>query len=145
MSHSFYKIWLHIVFGTKNRLPLISSSIEDSLYKYLGKQLKELECEVVAVNGMPDHIHILISMNPKKSIADIIKQLKGSSSHWINQQDLITQKFSWQTGYGVFSVSESQINKVKAYIENQKEHHHKTSFKEEYQQFLKIHNINTNG
>jgi len=145
MSHSFYKIWIHIVFGTKNRLPLISSILENPLYGHLHNQLEELECKVEAINGMPDHIHILISMNPKRPIADIIKQLKGASSHWVNQQNIISEKFSWQTGYGVFSVSESQIAKVKAYILNQKKHHQKTSFKEEYQQFMKIHNINTNG
>lgn len=145
MSHSFHKICLHIVFGTKNRKPLINSDIENQIHKYLTKQLNQLECKVIAINGMPDHIHILISSNPKLSVASIIKQLKGSSSHWINQQDLIKSKFSWQTGYGVFSVSESQIDKVKAYIQNQKEHHQKTSFNEEYNQFLKIHNINING
>jgi len=145
VSHSFYKIWLHVVFGTKNRLPLISSSIEKPLYKYLSKQLEKLECQVEVINGMPDHIHILISSNPKLSIADILKQIKGASSHWINKQDLIDEKFAWQTGYGVFSVSESQIQKVKAYIQNQKKHHQKTSFNEEYQQFLNIHRINLNG
>ena len=145
MSHSFYKIWLHVVFGTKNRLPLISSSIEKPLYKYLSKQLEKLECQVEVINGMPDHIHILISSNPKLSIADILKQIKGASSHWINQQDLITQKFAWQTGYGAFSVSESQLDKVKSYIENQKNHHQKISFNDEYNQFLKIHNVEING
>jgi len=94
---------------------------------------------------MPDHIHILISSNPKLSIADILKQIKGASSHWINQQDLITQKFAWQTGYGAFSVSESQLDKVKSYIENQKNHHQKISFNDEYNQFLKIHNVEING
>jgi len=145
VSHSFYKIWLHVVFGTKNRLPLISSSIEKPLYKYLSKQLEKLECQVEVINGMPDHIHILISSNPKLSIADILKQIKGASSHWINQQDLITQKFAWQTGYGAFSVSESQLDKVKSYIENQKNHHQKISFNDEYNQFLKIHNVEING
>lgn len=145
MSHSLYKIWIHIVFGTKNRMPLISSSIEKPLYKYIGKQLEKFECKIRAINGMPDHIHILTSMNPKHSITDVIKQIKGGSSHWINKQDLIVQKFAWQTGYGAFSVSESQIDKVKAYIQNQKKHHQKTSFNEEYQQFLNVHKINLNG
>ena len=126
-------------------MPLISSSIEKQLYKYIGKQLEKFECKIRAINGMPDHIHILTSMNPKHSITDVIKQIKGASSHWINQQDLIAQKFAWQTGYGAFSVSESQLDKVKSYIENQKNHHQKISFNDEYSQFLKIHNIEING
>ncbi len=132
-------------FGTKNRQQLIGEKLEPALFNYIRTQLKKQACEIKAMNGMPDHIHILISINPKLSVAEVIKQIKGSSSHWINQQNLTNDKFSWQTGYGVFSVSESQLSKVNSYIEGQKEHHRKSSFQDEYSQFLKVHNIDVNG
>ena len=139
MSHSFYKIWLHVVFTTKNREPLISVEKEKNIYEFLSNQLRELGCPVRIVNGMPDHIHLLFLQNPNKSIAEIVKQIKGSSSHWINQEGIIQYQFVWQTGYGVFSVSESQLEKVYNYIKNQKEHHHKKTFAEEYESFVRLH------
>ncbi len=142
MSHSYYKVWLHIVFSTKNREHHILSNNEDAIYKYLKEQFIELGCIVHCINGMPDHVHCLIQQNPNKSITEILKQIKGASSHWVNQSNFFSFKFAWQTGYGVFSVSESQIEKVAFYIENQKQHHKKQSFQEEYDVFLKLHNIN---
>ena len=88
---------------------------------------------------MPDHIHLLFLQNPQRSIAEIIKQIKGSSSHWINKEGIIQHKFAWQTCYGVFSVSESQLEKVYNYINNQKEHHLKKTFIEEYESFVRLH------
>lgn len=140
MSHSFYKIWLHVVFSTKNREPLIIKEKEQTIYNFISDQLSELGCPVRIINGMPDHIHLLFLQNPQKSIAEIIKQIKGSSSHWINQQQIIKHQFAWQTGYGVFSVSESQLEKAYLYIKNQKEHHQKKTFMEEYDEFIKYHN-----
>ena len=90
---------------------------------------------------MPDHIHCLFLLNSKKSIADIIKQIKGSSSHFINQENLISEKFAWQTGYAAFSVSESAVRKVHEYIKGQKLHHQKHSFQSEYEELIKLHNI----
>lgn len=145
MSHSYYKIWLHIVFSTKNREPYLTVDIEEVIHNYLSVQFVELGCSVKIINGMPEHVHCLIQQNPNKSIAEIIKQVKGASSHWINQSNISPFKFSWQTGYGVFSVSESQIDKVFHYVENQKQHHIKQTFQEEYDSFLKLHKINTEG
>lgn len=90
---------------------------------------------------MPDHIHCLFLLSPQKSIAEVIKQIKGSSSHYINSNDVINDKFSWQTGYAAFSVSESAVEKVFLYIQNQKEHHRKKTFQEEYENFLKLYKI----
>jgi putative transposase len=87
---------------------------------------------------MPDHIHCLFLLSPQKSIAEIIKQIKGSSSHFINKNNLITEKFAWQTGYAAYSVSESVVDKVFQYIKNQKKHHTKKTFQQEYDEFLKI-------
>ncbi len=136
--HSFNKIWIHAIWSTKDRLPLITSNIEQKLYDYIRKQFIELGCTVSIINGMPDHIHCLVLFNPKKSIAEVIKQVKGSSSHFINEQDLIPDKFAWQTGYAAFSVSESGADSVFRYIKRQKQHHAKVAFEQEYQRFIKL-------
>src|SRR5579862_4983871 len=137
MSHSYYKIWIHAVYGTKNRAELINREIERAVYDYLRTQLHEMDCPVRIINGMPEHVHLLFLQNPKLPITDIIKQVKGSSSFWINEQNLLNEKFGWQTGYAAFSVSESQLEKVYQYILNQKQHHRRKSFAQEYQEFVK--------
>ncbi len=109
MSHSLIKIWIHLVFGTKNRVPMIDATFEQKLYFFL--------------------------QNQNYSVAEIAKNVKGNSSHWVNQNNFTRKKFAWQTGYGAFSVSESAVGKVRNYIKNQKEHHRKLSFAEEYRKF----------
>src|SRR5436189_2355088 len=116
MSHTFTKIWMHVVFSTHERNPIISQNFEAFLYRHLSHLLKEMECIPLAINGMPDHIHLLFQVNPNKSVAEIIKQVKGNSSHTINQSNLVENKFAWQTGYSAFSVSESVVEKVREYI-----------------------------
>ncbi len=138
MPHSYNKIWIHAIWSTKERMPLIHHAIEQKVSQFLSDQLRELGCPVRAINGMPDHIHCLFLLSPQKSIADIIKQIKGSSSHYINQDNLIEEKFAWQTGYAAYSVSESVVDKVFRYIQNQKQHHGKKSFQQEYDEFLKL-------
>jgi len=98
MPHSFNKIWIHAIWSTKERLPLIHSSVAPKLYQYISEQLGELDCQPHLINGMPDHVHCLFLLSPQKSIAEVIKQIKGSSSHFINQNNLIADKFAWQTG-----------------------------------------------
>ena len=141
MSHSYNRIWIHAVWSTKDRLPLISSSAENKIHEYLKAQFIELGCPVRIINGMPDHIHCLFLLNPQKSVAEIIKQVKGSSSHHINSSDITQYKFAWQTGYAAFSVSESVMEKVFNYIKNQKEHHAKKTFQHEFDEFLILHQI----
>lgn len=138
MGHSFNKIWIHCIWSTKERSHLIVPDIETIVYNFISDQLREIGCPVRIINGMPDHIHCLFLLNPQKSIAEVIKQVKGSSSHFINQSNLINEKFSWQTGYAAYSVSESVLDKVFYYIKNQKIHHQKKSFQQEYNDFLKI-------
>lgn len=142
MSHSYNKIWIHAIWATKERMPLVQSKIEQKLYSFITDQLREQGCPVRIINGMPDHIHCLFLLNPKKSIAEVIKQIKGSSSHFVNQNNLIVEKFAWQTGYASFSISESAVEKVFEYIKNQKQHHLKKSFQEEYEGFLKLYGLN---
>ncbi len=141
MPHSYNKIWIHAIWATKERMPLIHSSIEQNIYNFMSDQLREQGCPVRIINGIPDHIHCLFLLSPNKSIADVIKQIKGSSSHFINQNNLIQEKFSWQTGYAAYSVSESVLDKVYRYIKNQKDHHQKSTFQQEFDSFLKLNGI----
>ncbi len=143
MPHSFNKIWLHTIWATKERKPLILPKIESSVYDFMRNQLKEIGCPVRIINGMPDHIHCLFLLNPRKSVSEVIKQVKGSTSHYINAEGLISEKFTWQTGYAAYSVSESQLEKVFQYIKSQKQHHSKKSFQEEYEAFLKLNGLET--
>jgi putative transposase len=138
MPHSFNKIWIHAIWATKERMQLINQDIEQKVYQFITAQLQEQGCPVRIINGMPDHIHCLFLLNCQKSIAEVIKQVKGSSSHFVNQNDLIKDKFAWQTGYAAYSVSESVIDKVFEYIKSQKQHHQKKTFQQEYNDFLKL-------
>jgi putative transposase len=141
MSHSYNKIWIHVVFATKDRFPLIKSGIESKLYAHIREQLIELGCPVRIINGMPEHIHLLFLQNPQKSIAEIVKQIKGNTSHWVNEQNIIPEKFAWQTGYAAYSVSESQMEKVYEYIKSQKKHHQEKTFIQEYDEFISVHGL----
>ena len=105
MPHSFNKIWIHAIWSTKERFPFIQTAIEKKIYGFMSTQFIESNCPIRIINGMPDHVHCLFLLNPQKAVADIIKQVKGSTSHWINEQNLIKEKFSWQTGYAAYSVS----------------------------------------
>ncbi len=148
MPHSFNKIWIHAVWATKNRLPFLGEAIEGKVHDYLRQQFRDTGCPVRIVNGMPDHVHCLFLLNPQKSTAEIIKQVKGSTSHWINQPEELARyctrqaerSFAWQTGYGAFSVSES-VARVYQYIHHQKEHHRQRSFQREYDGLLALHDL----
>ncbi|MBK7099965.1 MAG: IS200/IS605 family transposase [Sphingobacteriales bacterium] len=141
MPHSFNKIWIHAIWATKERFPLIHATVEQKIYQFISEQLREQGCPVRIINGMPDHIHCLFLLNPQKSIAEVIKQIKGSSSHFVNQNNLIVEKFAWQTGYAAYSVSESVVEKVFVYIKNQKSHHLKKTFQQEYDDFIKLYGL----
>jgi REP element-mobilizing transposase RayT len=142
MPHSYNRIWIHAIWSTKERESLIDHSIEKDVYQFMSDQLRDLGCPVRIINGMPDHIHCLFLLSPQKSIAEVIKQIKGSSSHYINQNDLIHLKFAWQTGYAAYSVSESVVDRVYQYIKNQKQHHAKKTFLHEYDEFIKLYGLN---
>ena len=120
MPHSYYNIWIHAVFSTKERQPLITSEIENQLYSCLYTEFKSMGCALRIVNGLPDHVHCLFLLGPKRSISEVIKHIKGLSSHFINSQYSTAEKFAWQKGYAAFSVSESRLDIVYQYIKNQK-------------------------
>jgi putative transposase len=139
MPHSFIKIWIHAIWATKERYPLIETDVERSVFNNMRQQFTDIGCPVRIINGMSDHVHCLFLLNAQKSISEVIKQVKGSTSHWANEQNIILEKFAWQTGYAAYSVSESQLEKVYQYILNQKEHHKKKNFIQEYDEFIKLH------
>lgn len=136
MPKSYNRIWIHAIWATKNRERLISSGIEDQVHSFIKEQLKELACPVRIVNGMPDHVHCLFLLNAQKSLTGIIKQVKGSSSFFINNQKLTEEPFAWQRGYAAFSVGDKDSDRVYEYIKHQKRHHIKLTLEEEYDVFL---------
>ena len=116
---------------------MISPDIELLLFSVLAKLLDELGCPSRIFSGMSDHVHCLFLLNPRKSLADVMKQTKGSTSHHINVNNLVSEKFLWQTGYAAFAVSESILERTYKYIANQKQHHTQKTFDKEYKDFLR--------
>ena len=137
MSSTYSQIYIQIVFAVKGRQSLIQNSWEEELYKYITGIVQNKGQKILAINGMSDHIHILIGMKPSCNLSDLVREIKKSSNSFINEKRYSNYKFEWQEGYGAFSYSHSALDNVIKYIENQKEHHQKKSFHEEYVDFLK--------
>ncbi|MEI6880876.1 MAG: IS200/IS605 family transposase [Bacteroidetes bacterium] len=136
MAGTFSQIYIQIVFAVKNRNGLIHQSWEEELYKYITGIVTNKEQKMLAINGMPDHIHILIGMRPSCCLSDLVREIKKSSGNYINEKKLSKNTFEWQAGYGAFSYSHSSLDNVISYIKNQKEHHKRRSFRVEYIDFL---------
>lgn len=136
MADTYTQIDIHLVFAVKGRESLIHTSWEDKLYKYITGIVQEYGHKLLAINGMPDHLHIFIGYKPTQLIPKLVEEIKTSSNHYIKLNQLSPKGFKWQTGYGAFSYSRSQRKDVIRYIERQKEHHHKKSFREEYLEIL---------
>jgi len=137
MSHSYTKIWLHVVFSTKNRSRIITGDLEKKLHWHLKGKFTELGSPALAINGMEDHIHALFLLNPHRLAGDVINAVKKESSNWINQNDLTLKPFSWENGFGCFSVSESMVPEVESYIKGQKNYHQNKNFDDEFTLMLK--------
>ncbi len=137
MPGTFSQIYIQVVFAVKGRDSLISASWEEELYKYITGIIKGKGQKLLAINGMPDHIHFLIGMKPSCCLSDLVREIKKSSNDFIKEKKFTKYKFQWQEGYGAFSYSHSNLDNVIGYIKNQKEHHKKQSFKDEYLSFLK--------
>jgi putative transposase len=137
MPGTFSQIYIQVVFAVKGRESLINSKLEEDLYKYITGIVQNKGQKMLAINGMPDHIHFLIGMKPACCLADLVREIKKSSNTFISDKKFSKFKFQWQEGYGAFSYSHSALDKVIAYIMNQKEHHKKKTFKQEYIGFLK--------
>ena len=136
MANTYTQIHLQFVFAVKYRDGLIHSSFKDELYQYITGIIKNHNHKLLAINGMPDHVHILVGMRPTQSVSDLMQDIKGSSSKWINEKKFLKVKFEWQEGYGAFSYAKSQVNTVINYIKNQEQHHAVRSFNQEYLEFL---------
>ncbi|MCI0354161.1 MAG: IS200/IS605 family transposase [Acidobacteria bacterium] len=138
MAHSFTCVYLHIIFSTKDRRPLIPNQQQSKLWHYLGGILKNHKMKALAIGGMPDHVHVLVSVSSELSVARAVNLLKSNSSKWMREHD---GAFGWQEGYAAFSVSASALPAVIQYIENQAKHHEKRDFRREYIALLKKHDV----
>lgn len=136
MGNTFTQIHIQTVFAVHSRECLIKSSWKDELYKYITGVIEKNNHKLLAIDGMPDHLHVLFGFRPSQSLSSLMQDVKGSSSLWINQKQFTKAKFSWQEGYGAFSYSKNDLSRVIGYIRNQREHHKKKSFVEEYRDML---------
>ena len=136
MPNTYTQIYIQIVFTVQNKISLIIPQWQDELYKYITGIVQNNGHKLIAINGMPDHIHLFIWMKPNQSLSDLMQDVKGDSSKWVHEKGLTKGKFEWQTGFGGFSYSISQIDAVVKYINNQKAHHQKKTFIHEYLEFL---------
>jgi putative transposase len=137
MANTYTQIFIHAIFVVKGRNNLIKSRFKDELYSYIAGIIKNKESKLLLINGMPDHVHLLIGLNPENSLSDLIKEVKRCSSIFINENKFVQGRFEWQPGFGAFSYSKSQVKTIYKYIENQVEHHKQNTFREEYIDFLK--------
>jgi putative transposase len=138
MADTYTQLYIHVVFAVKGRENLISKTWKEELYKYITGIVINEKQKLIAINGMPDHIHILIGIKPTIALSDLIRDIKANSSRFINEKRWVTGKFEWQLGFGAFTYSHSQLDTIAAYIKNQEQHHTKKTFKEEYIEFLKL-------
>ncbi|HAO08555.1 MULTISPECIES: IS200/IS605 family transposase [Chryseobacterium] len=138
---TFRQIYYQIVFSTKYRKPVLSIEHEDELYKYIWGIVKNKNCKLYRINGMPDHIHLFTDLHPSVSLSSFVKDIKVSSNLWIKQSGLFPDFEEWQSGYGAFTYSEREKDIIVNYIKNQKEHHKTESFEDEYKNLLKSHGV----
>ncbi|MCL4693883.1 MAG: transposase [Candidatus Hydrogenedentes bacterium] len=142
MAQSLAQVHLHLIFSTKNRVPhLAESTVRNEMFAYLASTFNGLNAPAHIICGMPDHVHALFSLPRDKDIAGIVAEVKRSSSIWVKKRDNAYKLFQWQSGYGVFSVSHSNLGRVARYIRGQEEHHRTLSFQDEFRRFLKRHGV----
>ena len=137
MANTYTQIHIQSVFTVQNRHCVIRNSWKEELYKYVNAIISNDGHKVIAINGMPDHVHVFFGIRPAQSLSDLMQDIKGDSSTWSNKKGFVKGRFSWQEGYGAFSYSKSQVNAVIDYIKNQEKHHRTKTFLEEYHDFLK--------
>lgn len=141
MANTYTQIHLQLIFAVKYREAVINNIWKNELYKYITGIIQQQKHKLIIVNGVADHIHLLIGFRPHQSLADLMQDIKGSSSKWINENKFTRSKFSWQEGYGAFSYSHSHLSNVINYIKNQENHHRKITFIDEYKAFLKTYEV----
>jgi putative transposase len=138
MPHSMVKVWIHVVWSTQDRVPLLKGEFKSVLTEHIRQKIEERSCPVRIVGGTADHVHALFALDPEKTLAEVMQTAKGESAHWFNQQKYMQGRFAWQTGYGGFSVSPQLLKSVDTYIRRQEEHHKRMTFWEEYERFVKL-------
>ena len=141
MPQSLASVTLHLVFSTKHRTPCLTKETRVELYAYAATVLKELGCSPIKLGGVADHLHILCGLSRTVTLAGLAEHVKTPTSRWLKSRGVAYSKFSWQNGYSVFSVSESNIGQVRSYIEGQEAHHCGPSFQDELRRLLDAHNI----
>ncbi|MBO3697469.1 IS200/IS605 family transposase [Roseivirga sp. E12] len=141
MPNTYTQLYVQLVFAVKHRESLIGENIRVDIQKYITGIVSNRKHKMMAIYIMPDHCHILVGLNPMQSVSDLVRTIKSNSSKWINETKLLKKRFQWQEGYGAFTYSEGQTPSVIKYVLNQKEHHRKVRFKEEYLDFLEKFNI----
>ncbi len=140
MAHTYTSLFMHIIFSTKHRAPILRTEIRPRLFDYMGGIVRNMEGTSILINGVEDHVHTLAIVPAKIALSDFMRDLKGDSSRWA-KETFAMEEFGWQTGYAAFSVSKSSVEVVRKYIEGQEEHHRRMSFQEEYLEFLKRHEV----
>jgi REP element-mobilizing transposase RayT len=140
-NNTYTQLYAHIVFAVKFRLALIDESWAERLRMYITSIVQKQGHKLIAINNMPDHLHLLVGLSPNQALSDLVRIVKSDSSEWINKEKLATGKFQWQEGYGAFTHSRSQVDRVVKYISNQQEHHKKKTLIEEFRQILKSFDI----
>ena len=141
MPQSLSSILIHLIFSTKNRKPFLTPEIDVELYPYMASIFKAMKSPALVINGTSDHIHTLLSLSRVVSIADVVEEVKTESSKWIKTKGREFRRFQWQSGYGAFSIGQSQVPSVKRYIARQKENHRRVTFQDEYRKFLNAYEI----
>jgi putative transposase len=141
MAATLTNLLFHIIFSTKDRQPLIRDSFRDELEKYIAGIVRNEGGVLIGIGGMPDHFHLVARFKPDRSVADMVRLIKANSSKWVNEKHGDPGRFAWQLGYGAFSVSQSQLETLKAYVANQKAHHKTRSFQDEFRGFLVKHGV----
>lgn len=141
MASTLTNLLYHLVFSTKNRYPMIHEPLMSECHAYLGGIAKHEGCIPLAIGGMPDHIHIVLKCKPTLALSDLVRTVKGSSSKWINEHFDVGGRFSWQEGYGAFTVSESQLPATVHYVKTQEHHHRQQSFQDEFRKLLEKHGV----
>lgn len=136
MANTYTQIYIQTVFAVQNRISLLRPEWQDELFKFITGIVQNNGHKLIVINGRPDHIHLLIGMKPNQSLSDLMQDVKGDSSKWINEKGFVNGRFEWQAGFGGFSYSISQVDAVVKYINNQENHHKTKSFIDEYHEFL---------
>ena len=144
MPDSYTNLLYHVVFSTKDRRPLITPEYETQLYDYIGGIVRSVGGISLALNGTEDHIHLLTKLRPDRALSDVLRDLKANATGWMHHVFPSLKNFSWQRGYGAFTVSQSNVEEMRNYIARQKQHHRKPPFREEFIQFLQVNGIDHN-